>query len=174
MTEPILTKAEKEALQHIKDLEGAMSPYNHDHTGDFFLKNLKKRILKDGMLTLREANKWYRYGNGESLTVDASKVDLDFVNPDDYSKIKFEGVQTLGRSRDGLVYGEVSVKNLGNGQLEIKADRYDFEMHEGSSFKTKFRNFATKIGALNAGKGTPYKIYFKGENTPNYRRNIPR
>ncbi len=135
---------------------------------------LKARILKDGRLTLREANKWYRHGNGEALTVDASKVDLDFINPDNYPLDTPKGVQTLGRSRDGLVYGGITIENIGNGQLNILPDTYNFEMHNGSGFRTTFRNLATKIGGWVAGNGIPYSIEFSGVNTPNYRRNIPR
>jgi len=138
---------------------------------------LKARILKDGRLTLREANKWYRHGNGEALTVDASKVDLDFVDLSDSNKYpvgKDKPLQTLWKSRDGLVYGGITIENLGNNQLHIKPDFYNFEMHNGSSFRTTFRNFATKIGGWVAGNGTPYSIEFSGVNTPNYRRNIPR
>ena len=135
---------------------------------------LKARILKDGRLTLKEANKWYRHGQGETLTVDASKIDLDFVNPNDYPPDTPKGVQTLGRSRDGLVYGGITIENIGNNQLNILPDTYNFEMHTGSNLGTRFRNFATKVGAWVAGKGTPYKIHFKGVNTPNYRVNIPR
>ena len=63
---------------------------------------LKKRIEKDGKLSLREANKWYRYGNGESLSMDASKVDLGFIDPSKWTVGQQDSRQLLFSSRDGI------------------------------------------------------------------------
>ena len=128
---------------------------------------LKEKILEDGKLSLKEANQWYRKGGGETLEVDASKVDLNFLNSDDFTIGKTKPVQTLGRSRDGLVYGNITITYEGNNQFSIKPDFYNFEMHSGGGFKTWFRNVATRVGSWNAGKGTSYKIIFNGLNTPN-------
>ena len=138
---------------------------------------LKSRILKDGRLTLREANKWWRHGNGEALTVDASKVDLDFVNPNDY-KVggDFENVQTLFSSRDGRVYGNIGIRRTKGNQFEIHPDVYNFDNHNGTSLGTWVRNQATNIGRWHAGSGQEFKIHFKGTNyiSPKYWRRYNR
>lgn len=41
----------------------------------------------DGILSLGEANSWYRNGKGTAITVDASKVDLRHVSPKIFSKV---------------------------------------------------------------------------------------
>ena len=132
---------------------------------------LKRKILADGRLTLREANKWYRHGRGEALTVDASKIDLDFINPNDYIEGgKFKPVQTLYKSKDGLVYGNVKIKRIQGAEFKIDTDNYGFEMHKGSSFGTFARNMFTKIGGFIAGQGINYDIHFRGSNFVNPKR----
>lgn len=124
---------------------------------------LKQRILKDGKLTLREANKWFRRGNGLSLTVDASQIDLDFINPDSFEVGVKKGVQTLLNSKDGLVYGKLAILKHQNNKFSILPDLYDFIMESGGF---SFRNFATRIGSWVAGNGTPFTINFAGYNVP--------
>ena len=131
-------------------------------------ERLKARILKDGRLTLKEANQWYRHGKGNPLTVDASKVDLDFVNPDGWTVNQTKGVQTLYQSRDGRVYGNLTLTYKGGDQFKIHSDNYGFEMHTGSGASTWFRNQFTKIGGYVAGEGLGYDIHFNGYNTVNY------
>ena len=134
---------------------------------------LKKRIEKDGKLSLREANKWYRYGNGESLSMDASKVDLDFIDTSKWTIGQEKSEQLLFSSRDGRVYGNLTLVYKGNDQFRILNDTYNFEMHKGSSFKTWVRNQATKLGGLIAGQGVEYKIKFYGVNTVTPRIYVP-
>src|SRR5690606_21072879 len=117
---------------------------------------LRERILKDGRLTLSEANQWYRHGKGTALTVDASKVDLNFINPEDWAVGQSGPVQTLFSSRDGRVYGNLTLTYKGRNQFSISPDLYNFEMHNSSGVKTWIRNMATKIGEAHAGKGVPY------------------
>lgn len=107
-------------------------------------KNLRERILKDGLLTLREANKWYRLGKGMSLTVDATKVDLNFINPNDWQIGERKAVQTLYASRDGRVYGNITLEYVGDKQFSISPDYYNFEQHNGVGMKTFLRNVFTK------------------------------
>ncbi len=134
---------------------------------------LKERILKDGRLTLKEANQWYRHGGGKPLTVDASKIDLDWVvDP----KLLIEGQQTTAHtfplSKDGAVYGKLDIISLGGNDVSILPNEYDFRL-DGSWFRNQY----TKIGAYVAGKGTSYWIYFEGVNTinpPQYINQYPR
>lgn len=123
-------------------------------------ERIERLILKDGRLNLREANLWWELGEGADLTVDASKVDLDFLNPDGWLVGQKSSVQTLLSSRDGRVYGTLILKYLGNQQFMISPDTYDFP--SGGSW---FRNFANTIGRIYAGKGTGYTINFNGLNT---------
>jgi hypothetical protein len=117
--------------------------------------------------TLKEANEHYRNGNGESMTVDASTVDLNFLDTSKMVKGNIYSVQTLTTSKDGRVYGGIRVKYLGNNQVEIRPDTYNFEQH-GTFFSETFRNTANVIGRWYAGDGTAYKINFSGVNTIHY------
>ena len=130
---------------------------------------LKRKILADGRLTFREARKWWKYGGGESLTVDGSKIDLDFIKPSDWTLKQQKSVQTLLKSRDGLVYGNLDLTYEGNNKFSFTqgGDRFDFNMHSGPNASI-FRNFATRIGSVVVGQGTPYWINIQGLNTVNY------
>lgn len=139
-----------------------------NHLGDKVNQEvIRKRILKDGRLTLSEANEWYRYGKGKSLTVDASKVDLDFIDIGDWKVGDQRAVQTLYESRDGRVYGNLTLEYKGNSNFSINKDTYNFEMHSVKTVKTWFRNQFTRIGAWHAGKGQQFDIYFSGYNKVN-------
>jgi hypothetical protein len=127
-------------------------------------EKLKRIILKDGRLTLREANLWYQHGNSD-LTVEASKIDLDFLYPDEWSVGQQSSVQTLFSSRDGRVYGQLTLEYKGGYKFKIFPDEYDFRMHSGTGFKVWSRNQFTKIGKFFAGDGNPYWINFDGLNT---------
>ncbi len=134
-----------------------------------FLKhygNLPNRPDYDGYLTLNEANKWYREGNGQPLFVSFEKIDMSGV----YSK----GDKAIGKewkvnlsfrsasTNDGLVYGQIKIKQYPNDYVRAYADWYDFDMH---SFWNPFnwpRNFATIIGGILAGNGVRYEINIYG------------
>ncbi|MCL1676504.1 RHS repeat-associated core domain-containing protein [Elizabethkingia meningoseptica] len=115
----------------------------------------------DGKLSLNEANYWYRNGNGKAITVDASKVDLNFVDPSSLSSEEFTSVQTLTKSKDGRVYGQINLKLVGDGsnKVIIARDEYNFEMH---GLKPTFRNAATIVGGVYAGIGKSFYINFSG------------
>lgn len=140
--------------------------------GELSIKNtnlemLKSRIESDGRLTLGEANKWYRNGRGIPLNIDASKVDVDFLNSENWSVGMIDQRQLLMNSKSGTVYGQLTFKYLGSNKFKVFNDHYDFKLHRGSldmslsqSFKLMFRNAATNVGHALAGKGTPYDINF--------------
>ena len=128
--------------------------------------NLPNRPDYDGYLTLNEANKWYREGNGQPLFVSFEKIDMSGV----YSK----GDKAIGKewkvnlsfrsasTNDGLVYGQIKIKQYPNDYVRAYADWYDFDMH---SFWNPFnwpRNFATIIGGILAGNGVRYEINIYG------------
>lgn len=125
-----------------------------------------KRPDADGRLTLKEANQWWANGKGD-LTVDASKVDLNFIDPSKMVNGEKYLVQTLLTSKDGRVYGRLWVKYEGNNQVSIAPDTYDFNQ-DGSFWDAPLRNTGNAIGKFLAGKGTKYQINFRGLNTIKY------
>ena len=154
----------EEALSYSLGYEGlkddeARSRYVTSFTG------LKDRPDYDGKLTLAEANKWYREGNGQPLFVDVAKIDLSPLTIEDlilnqtvyhnFLHPKHPNFET------GLVYGTLGITLLdksGNIRIGTKdnyVDAYDFDQQNGRSF----RNFATRIGQSIAGQGIGYKIY---------------
>jgi hypothetical protein len=131
--------------------------------------NLSNRPDYDGYLTLPEANEWYRNGNGQSLYVDASQIDLSPITIDGFGLNKSRVYNFLHPTslniKTGLVYGNISLTLLDtNGTVRVgnsnnRIDIYDFDYHPNGS---KFRNVATKIGQQVAGKGNGYEIYGYG------------
>ena len=118
----------------------------------------------DGILTKNEADNWYRTGNGLGITVDASRIDLRNVNPDQFKNGKFQSVQLFfkGPWNVGVVYGRLNMTLGGNNKVTIEDNPYDFS-NEGHSWKTEFaRNLATSIGGFFVGEGLPYNIHFVG------------
>ncbi|HEX8577644.1 MAG TPA: hypothetical protein VF677_15260, partial [Flavobacterium sp.] len=150
---------------------GSSEAFSGSNQSEFAMQQIDppggKRPDADGKITLEEANKWYREGNGQALTVDASKVDLNFLDTSKMVEGKIYPIQTLTTSKDGRVYGGIRVKYLGNNQVGIRPDTYNFEQH-GSFFSSTFRNIANAIGRAYAGNGVPYKINFIGVNTIRY------
>jgi len=118
----------------------------------------------DGKITVSEANNWYRNGNGQAITVDASKIDLNAVNTNGWVKGNTYGVQTLLNSEQGRVLGNITVEYLGNNQVRILSDTYNFEQH-GSYWSSPIRNPANTLGRWVAGEGKEFQINFKGVNT---------
>jgi len=144
---------------------------NNGNFKDFIdhYNNLPSRPDWDGYLTLKEANEWYRNGNGEPLFVDASKIDLSGI----YSlgekyvgQVKtFNLLLNSGSLNDGLVYGKITLKRYPNHQVRAFADRYDFEMHNPKNPSNWGRNAETVIGKKVAGEGTPFDINIYGSAT---------
>ncbi len=143
------------------------SMHDGDNDGDKkrSQQKLKKEIEKDGILTFKEARRWFREGDGSAITVDADKVDLDFL---DVNKLQIDtpvSIQTWLGGSQGFVYGGITIVYKGNNQIQISPDKYDFEMHPWDSFKESMRNIETLIARPIHGKGTSFPIYFKGLNT---------
>lgn len=139
----------------------------------------QKRPDADGILTLEEANEWFRKGNGKDLYVDASKLDLQWVKDNEWvdgTKI----VQTLFASKYGRVYGNITLSRVSSTSASISRDRYNFEQHGKHWYSSPVRNPLTRVGKIFAGSGKPFWINFTGHaliNTPGtpilppYRRN---
>jgi hypothetical protein len=122
---------------------------------------------RDGVLTLSEANYWYKYGGGRPLTVDASKIKLTGI-----AAGSFRGSNGIPRTFNllltpnvnaGLVYGSLDLTLLTNGNVSIKENAYDFDQQDvmlSNFYKVVPRNIETLIGSMVAGDGIPYMIYY--------------
>ena len=132
------------------------------------VRSLVGRPDYDGILSLSEANDWYKKGEGKPLFVDVSKIDLSPASIGDLSlnEIKYYNYfhPMHLNLKTGLVYGTLGMTLLDNeGNVRIGAkngliDIYDFDYQKGRPF----RNFATKIGSAFAGYGKSYKIFGYG------------
>ena len=157
----------EEALSHALDIEDMTSDIARI-LFDLSVRNLPNRPDYDGYLTLEEANEWYRMGNGMPLYVDVSKIDLSPLTIEDLSLDRIVYYNYLHPShpniKTGLVYGTLGITLLDKmGHVKIGGkngliDVYDFDYQEGRTF----RNFATKVGRIWAGKGIKYSIFGYG------------
>jgi len=121
----------------------------------------------DGYLTLKEANYWYRNGNGQSLTVDLNKIDLSGIHTEDFpdgvgSTKSFNLLIHSGSYNDGMVYGNITLKLYPNNMVRAFPDVYDFDMHPWINPLNWPRNVETIFGSWLAGDGNPYTINFRG------------
>ncbi len=114
--------------------------------------------LKDGHLTLKEANAIYNANTDQGLevTVDASKLTVDPKGKVPENGSVNAKVVGLG---DWLVHGNVRVTSV-DGVVTINSEMYDFDYKSGLSKIP--RNIETYIGEIYAGDGTPFRINFDG------------
>ena len=147
----------------------------------------KQQIEEDGRLSFGEALEWYKIGNGEELTVDANKMDLDqFIEPECFIEGRrtaiqlyptgYTSSQNLSDSQiiQGLIYGSITIEYKGNGLFKLLPDTYDFDWHSNpnNNIKVWTRNILTKCAHLLHGAGKPYQIFFQGFY--NYKNPIPK
>ena len=171
----------KEALENSLGEEGlkdnkAKSDFSNHYDG------LKDRPDYDGKITLSEANDWYRNGHSEPLFADLSKIDLKFISSSQFEGVgDKQGIQTLTKSDDGLVYGNITLKYEGGNSVSSQFDTYNFERHNNRSTaptagqrikdnaKRGFRNAATVAGRMLADRNpfnlhnSEFNIYFYGK-----------
>jgi hypothetical protein len=128
-------------------------------------RSVWKRPDDDRYLTLDEANEWYRKGKGLRLTVDLSKIDLSVIYASDFSYIgekKVFDLEQLG-SKDGRVYGSITLVLKDENTVASYWDEYNFEMHDTGYNPFIFaRNLFTLFGGAYAGDGIPYDIAITG------------
>ena len=136
---------------------------------------LKQKIIAeieaDGILSFDEAYFWYSYGDGSSISVDASKVDLghiDISNLDKNGDKKFNTLRNCN-PKVGLVYGGITLHYNYDNTFTIKTDTYNFEMHRledypkiGEKISQFFRNVETLGARFFHGSGTQFDIKFRG------------
>ncbi len=131
--------------------------------------NLSSRPDWDGYITLKEANDWYRNGNGQALFADLGKIDLSGIASlgEKYvGQVKnFNLLFTSNSINAGLVYGTITLKRYPNHKVKAYSDFYDFDMKPWTNFRDCMRNIETIIGKKVAGEGIPYPIDFYGSQT---------
>ena len=129
-------------------------------------QKLKRKIERDGKLTLSEAMKWYKKGNGETIEVDINSLNLDFLITEVQGK-PIGYVFCFSTIRGGigqfLVYGSLTAKYYGDNMIRLYNDTYNFEPHSTSD--EHLRNIETEIGNFVHGQGTPFQIHFNGTYT---------
>ena len=88
-------------------------------------------IEKDGKLSFQESLEWWSIGNGETLEVDVNSLNLDFI---DVTNIKIGSVWPVSVEPGGIhqwgVYGTITVGYLGNKELVVYPDKYDFDIKQ--------------------------------------------
>lgn len=133
----------------------------------FHYSTLSSRPDWDGYLTLKEANDWYRNGNGQTLYVSLSLINLDglFSLGERYVDKKYHiNLLLLGSLsvNDALVYGNIKLKRYPNNTVRAYSDIYDFDMKTWRNPVNWGRNIETFIGKTVAGEGNGYEIILYG------------
>ena len=132
-----------------------------------YKQKIISEIQNDGKLSFEEAYYWYGYGDGSTIHVDASKLDLEKIDITNRKVGEHWSIQTLTSSGSysvGLVYGSITVEYQGNNSFRILPDTYDFDIHTNNFFNwhTIKRNIETIGAGILHGSGTPFKIIFNG------------
>ncbi|WP_394334091.1 RHS repeat-associated core domain-containing protein [Bacteroides togonis] len=106
----------EEALAHnlgFEGLNGLQAQANFQQS----FSSLSSRPDYDGVLTLGEANEWYRKGSGQPLFVDVSKIDLSPLTIEDLTLNKivyYNYFHPLHPNvKTGLVYGNIRYNFIG-------------------------------------------------------------
>ncbi|MGJ1421255.1 hypothetical protein ACR79T_16675 [Sphingobacterium spiritivorum] len=172
--------SEEEALSYSTNIEDENNKFRGFASKEAMLKyanhylTLPNRPDYDGVLTLEEANDWYRNGKGEPLYVNAAKIDLSPVTVDylqnksgeDYFNYFFSTNQ-----QTGFVYGTIYLKLTDplTGKVSLGGDKglldtYDFDIKDNNgTFKRVVRNWGTHAGKAIAGEGVKFNIYKYGD-----------
>jgi RHS repeat-associated protein len=133
--------------------------------------SLPTRPDYDGILTLEEANDWFRNGNGQPLYVDIASLKLAMISVESFKGKRNDTYSMLlhsNASDAGKVFGTITLKLIDpakpGGYYAVKAyaDRYNFETHNSWNPIEWMRNLGTRIGRAVAGNGTDYTIYING------------
>ena len=132
-----------------------------------YKQKIISEIQNDGKLSFEEAYYWYGYGDGSTIHVDASKLDLEKIDITNRKVGEHWSIQTLTSSGSysvGLVYGSITVEYQGNNSFRILPDTYDFDIHTNNFFNwhTIKHNIETIGAGILHGSGTPFKIIFNG------------
>ena len=138
----------------------------HPKNSTEYRQALKEEIEKDGKLTIFESMEWWAIGNGETLEIDVNSLDLDFI---DVTGMKPGHVWTQSLEPGGKhqwgVFGNVTIGYLGNNEIVVFPDYYDFDIKPNPNNDPDIsrRNRWTKIDKAIHGDGVPFHIVFKGK-----------
>lgn len=114
----------------------------------------------DGKLSLNEANDHWRDGDGEPLSVDASKLSVTLEGPQ--PEIGGKVIGSVTGTSDWLVFGRVQLERTGANSYRIMPELYDFDIKSWNSIGNIGRNIETYIGRGYAGSGAPFETQFYG------------
>jgi hypothetical protein len=132
-------------------------------------ENSKIRPDADGILTFGEANGWRRWGKGQPLYVDFSKIDLGNITMADFKKtktsvqgnpsilVKFDGKNYVNKTQ-ALVYGTITLVKIGSNKVMAMPDNYNFDMKYTP--ESTYRDIGTLLGLYLTPAGMPFPIYF--------------
>ena len=160
----------EEAMKYNLGLAGLENQTAIDRYTSHF-DGLSSRPDYDGVITDAEARDWWKHGNGQSLFIDQSQLDLTPITTQDFrnnAKITHNYFFDITSDKNiGRVYGTLtlSLKDVETGEVKVGnpnnsyIDTYDF--NSGGSIA---RNIATWIAQKILGKGTPFSIYGWGLN----------
>lgn len=186
---PIVMEAENfkqgmdhdEAISHSTYIPGKSEYYgfNSEAAVEKYMNtqvNLENRPDYDGVLTLAEANNWFRNGEGSPLYVDAAKIDLSPVTVGELQNSggdMFKNFFLTTNTQTGVIYGtlKITLENANSGAVKLGGeggflDKYDFDQKPSDgTWQREARNAGTTAGSILAGKGIPYNIYNYGTGT---------
>lgn len=138
----------------------------HPKNSSEYRQKRKKAIEKDGKLSFQESLEWWSIGNGEAIEVDVNSLNLDFIDVSnrEIGSVWYVSVEPGGKHQWG-VYGTITVGYVGNKELVVFPDKYDFDIKPNPTNNPSVtrRNLWTRIDKAIHGNGTPYYIVFKGK-----------
>lgn len=117
---------------------------------------LIEQTAKDGHLTDEEAIHHYLYGNGETITVDATRL-LVYQKKNWNSEMWAKGI--VQGDNDFKVHGKLDMFLKADGSIEIKRGLYDYAWEERSNIA---RNLGTVARRELIGRGKDYWIEYNG------------
>jgi hypothetical protein len=156
----------EDALKKDLGFAGLKSVEAEENVNSHYL-NLPNRPDYDGIVTLEEANNWYRTNSGQPLFVNIGSVDLSKVyasqsNNQVGARVAVNLFFRSSQSNDTRVLGNITLRLGANNTVRAFDDEYNFEMHNGWNPLNWPRNIATFFGRQVAGAGTPFRISIYG------------
>lgn len=136
-------------------------------------KSLSSRPDWDGIVTDEEARKWWANGTGETLYVDAAKIDLSPLSKSDFKKenddkLRYNFFLSPKSSRTtARVYGTITMKlkDRSSGEVGFYTDKNGFfDTYDFNSDGRIARDITTWVAKQIVGEGTPYGFKLYGSN----------
>ncbi|SHJ52642.1 RHS repeat domain-containing protein [Aequorivita viscosa] len=174
-----------------KDIAGTGFAMGADGVGDIngnsqkksspspkWYKEAFKSVLMDKFktnFTFDDAVWHYRLGGGMPVDVNTNSLDFsslsvkDFQNPD-FTHQESPGIflklsdisNAISNTNQALIYGTIEVVYIGENTIMVLPNDYDFDIKLTPTVRGVLRDFATMLGHMYNGSGTPYTINFMG------------